>query len=440
MRKIQVNRLSQDELNYELLIRGIATGTVDEMRHALTMALRLEKSGDSIKYPTYPFSAAEDVKAVDDKLKNLQPLIESFKDTSTSGAYLKFTTKLNHVLNRIDNIPETATERPQLLSTALLLIDRLLQKAEDAEKELAVPVQMSLMGTNQAQTSFAAIIPPSRTSSPVRNSGLSSSNIQSVPPSKWNLIFSGDKKGLSLSAFLERLEELRVARHVSKDILLESGIDLFSGRAYQFYLAYRSQVSSWDEFLVLLREEFLTPNYNEKLFDEIRKRTQGHDESIGIYLAVMTGYFNRLTCPVSEETKLKVILRNLAPFYQNHLALIDVGSIAELRQLGKRLEARKEAVENFVSPGCSRRANMMEPDLAYAEVQASSSDFGSPADVKVEVFQQSPPKSKEIICFRCSKPGHRAAGCTLKRGKFCFRCKKEGYTVKTCPDCTKPGN
>lgn len=431
---MQVNRLSQDELTYELQVRGIAPGTVDEMRHALSMAIRLEKSGDSVKYPTYPFTVDEDVMAVDNKLKELEPQVASFRSNSSSSAFLKLQSKLSHVLNRIDNIPDTSPDRPQLLSRALNLMDQLHQNADDAEKALAVPVQVSLMGSNQTQPNFAASTPPGHTSSPIRsNSPQASNTFKSVPPSKWNVTFSGDKRGLSLSAFLERVEELRVARHISKATLLESGIDLFTGRAYQFYLAYRNQVSTWDEFLALLREEYLTPNYNEKLFDEIRKRTQGPDESIGIYLAVMSGYFNRLTCSVSEDTKLKIIMRNLSPFYQNHLALVEINSLLELRQLGKRLEARKEAMENFVAP--VRRSNAMEPDLAYVVVPECANSVNSCQTLGIA--QQG---AKEIICFRCRKPGHKAVGCTERKGKYCFRCKKEGFTVRTCPDCSVSEN
>lgn len=50
---------------------------------------------------------------------------------------------------------------------------------------------------------------------------------KSVLVSKWNLIVSGDKRGLSFNAFLERCEKLRVARHLSKQTLLASGIYLF---------------------------------------------------------------------------------------------------------------------------------------------------------------------------------------------------------------------
>lgn len=435
-----MNRLNQAELNYELQIRGIATGTVDQMRHALTMALRLEKSGDSIRYPPHPFTEDEDLKAIKEKLDELQPKVSSFNESPGSAAYSKLQTKLSHVLGRIENLPLESLERPKVFSTALTLLDELHRKAEEATKTSSTPPQVSFMAPVQGAAGFASSITPSRRSSVIASPTVTpATSVKSVPPSKWNLTFSGDKKGLSLCAFLERIEELRVARHISKDTLLESGIDIFSGRAYQFYLAYRNQVSSWDEFLLLLREEYLTPNYNEKLFDEIRRRTQGPDESIGIYIAVMTGYFNRLTCSVPEETKLKIIMRNLAPYYQNHLALVTVNSLSELRDLGKRLEAGKEAVENFVSP--SKRGPIMEPDLAYVEagegtsaVDSFSSALTGGQAEKREIT------SKEIICYRCNKPGHRAIGCVEKKGKFCFRCKKEGYTIRTCPNCSRQGN
>lgn len=207
--------------------------------------------------------------------------------------YIKFESELSHVLGRIDNIPMESAERPNVISIALTILDQLHQKAEENGKSQALSPQISFMEPQAVNT--ASEITPSRGSSSVPAlQGNVQSILEPVPPSKWSLTFSGDKKGMSLSAFLERVEELRVARQVSKDILLESGIDLFSGRAYQFYTAYRDQVNSWDEFLVLLRDEYLTANYNESLFDEIRKRTQGPDESVAIYVAVMAGYFSSL--------------------------------------------------------------------------------------------------------------------------------------------------
>lgn len=44
----------------------------------------------------------------------------------------------------------------------------------------------------------------------------------------------------------------------------------------------------------------LPADYNDKLIDEIKKRTQGPTETMGIYLAIMKNMFNRLTVPVTE--------------------------------------------------------------------------------------------------------------------------------------------
>lgn len=438
--KIVVNKLSQDELTYELTIRGIALGSVDEMRKGLAMARRMERSGDSVNYPSYPYASEEDIEAAQLKLDELAPLVASFNDSDNSSDFKKYETKLYHVLNRVDHIPEDVEERGVLRAKALSLLDDLHRKSEEFKPHNVVPPQVALLhqssfntgiGANRRSTctNIASVPPPS---TPTTSNVVTASNVKAILPNKWDCKFSGDRRGLSLSAFLERVEELRIARHVSKQTLLESGIDLFSGRAYQFYLAYRNEVTDWDQFVELLREEYLSPNYNEKLFEEIRKRTQGPDESIGIYLAIMNGYFNRLTCNVTEDTKLQVLLRNIAPFYQNQLALVDVTSVAQLRELGRKLEARKDAVDNFLPP--SRKGTALEPDLAYVQVGSSvgSSVSSEPVSPKGA--------TKEIVCFRCHQVGHYARGCMVKGKKFCYRCKHEGVTVKTCPNCGSKGN
>lgn len=426
--KIDPNRLGKGELTYELAVRGIAAGTVEVMRTRLAMARRLEKSGESFSYPAYPFTPEEDVTAVTTKLDELSKLLVDFNDTSSSGLFQKYLTKINHLMHRIDHIPKDHTDRPDLLAKVLSLLDGLHQKAEKNDKVSPVPPQLSVLGANTStpvrspQNISAALGPPSQC------------EVRPILPNKWNCTFSGEKKGLSLNAFLERVEELSVARRVSKETLLESGIDLFAGKAYQFYLAYRNQVSSWDEFVLLLKEEYLSVNYNERLFEEINRRTQGPDESIGVYVAVMLGYFKRLTCTISDETKLKILMRNIAPFYQSQLSLVEVNSIEELRRLGKKLEASKEAVQSYVPP--TRKLGVLEPDLAYVDVDSSvdSCEAFTPSSSSSSVMDR-----KEVLCYRCKKPGHLARGCTLKTAKFCYRCKREGYTVNSCPHCNQQG-
>lgn len=63
------------------------------------------------------------------------------------------------------------------------------------------------------------------------------------------------------------VEEHRIARNVPENMLLfDAGMDLFEGKAYQFYKDCRSCMSSWEEFLRKFFEEFFSANYIDALF------------------------------------------------------------------------------------------------------------------------------------------------------------------------------
>lgn len=319
-RRIHVNRLAQDELVYELTIRGIATGNETQIGYDYADGADWRH----LKYPEYPYTFEKDSTVVDAKLKELRSDIEAFSGGKKSGEYLKWQSKLAHVLNRLDNMPtqtdkEKNKAKSEWVALALTLMKKLTDKSSAYDRQAVVHPQLDLVETEVAgahqsgagsdsdvsqeeDDSFAGDLNRAVHSSTVPRVTAVASSSKSVPPTRWGLQFTGDKRGLSLSAFLERVEGLCIARRVAKDSLLDAEIDLFSSNAYQFFVAYRSEVTSWDEFTVLLREEFQPQNYNEKLFEEIRRRTQGPDESIGIYLAIMSGYFRRLTCPIFLES------------------------------------------------------------------------------------------------------------------------------------------
>lgn len=46
--RVRINRLSKEKLTNEARIREMAVGTVDEMRSAVSLRIRLEKSGDTV--------------------------------------------------------------------------------------------------------------------------------------------------------------------------------------------------------------------------------------------------------------------------------------------------------------------------------------------------------------------------------------------------------
>lgn len=61
-------------------------------------------------------------------------------------------------------------------------------------------------------------------------------------------------------------------------MLLDSGIDLLKGRAYE---CYQDCLKSWDELVIKFKEKYQPAFYSEQLHEQIKWRTQGAEENIG---------------------------------------------------------------------------------------------------------------------------------------------------------------
>jgi hypothetical protein len=320
--RFEVNRLVQDELVYELAIRGLTdVGTVEQMRKTLRTLLRLERESNPLVYPVHPYDTATDVTALNNKIRELQSLIDEF-DGSTDTVHRKLLSKLAHALGRANRIkPSTPEERKSSSKIIVTLLNfktdiETKVKRASADQSLGA-LDVSLLNVDDDEESDgeeSMLVTSTPLHAPVRET---TSRSHVVPVHKWNLKFSGEDPRLSLSSFLIRVEELRIARHATEEDLYNSAIDLFEGRALTWYRSIRRQASDWKSLVGLLRKQFQPPDYNDKLFDEIRRRTQGADESIAMFVAVMDNLFDRATVRVPEATRLKLIVNNLAPFYQN---------------------------------------------------------------------------------------------------------------------------
>lgn len=444
--KLEINRLDKSELERELIVRGVTDKTnVREMRKSFNNFRKLETQGISLTYPVHPFKFDEDKVYLNGKISQVSSLIKDFADSSSSTLFLKITSKLIHIFGMTERTVPTTNdeqiEKSRYLVDTLNLQSELKSKAKKFKKHSlqgACPLEISaLMSSTNLNTSGSSDSSDSDSDSGnLHNSSnvTNSSQVQvvktnSVPVAKWNLNkFSGENSKISLNAFLENIEDLCLSRNVSKSDLLNAGPELFTGKALIWFRSIRDQVHTWSDLVQELKTEFHPPNFNEKLLQEIRNRTQGPNETMGIYLAVMNSLFNRLTVSVKESVRLNILLRNIAPFYQNQLGLVNITSVNELLKLGRQLEARKEAIESFVPPPANKNS-LMEPDLAYVYTGESSST--SRANVNAV-----------LTCWNCKATGHRSNECQSKlKNKYCFRCGNPNHTIKSCPKCTrKSGN
>ncbi|KAK4885930.1 hypothetical protein RN001_002201 [Aquatica leii] len=99
-----------------------------------------------------------------------------------------------------------------------------------------------------------------------------------------------------------------------------------------------------------LRRTFLPCDYENSLWDEIRNRTQGDNEPVAIYIAIMENLFKRFSSVPSEITRLSVIKGNLQPYLQSQLTLQLICSISELTRTCRLLEDSQVRTNKFKPP------------------------------------------------------------------------------------------
>lgn len=431
---MEVNHLKKEMLQYELAVRGVETEEgklVDDLRSALRSLLKMEKQGHPLNIIDYPFDPTTEIDTTAGMVEEISVLIKTF-DRGTSKSNVDRTrTRLIHLLHRVDRIPadklspEGAKLRSSLLATILSNLDK-LEALQIVDPELSILMEGARLHNEGVElTSTPNKSQPERSQTSTDNTAVAS---KFEPIYKCGLKFSGDHKQISVHAFLERVHELQKARHVSDQDLYDSAIDLFSGKALNWYRANTHRFSNWFELSELLRKHYEPPDYKSRLFREILDRTQGQTESIIDYLTAMSSLFRRYG-EVPADAQLEIIMRNLSPFYTTQLPVVN--TLEELERECLKLESRKYRADNYVPPS-RRRGNLVEPDFAFVSSQVPSSSVQS-----INACDSNPSNqtASSLSCWNCHRQGHLSRNCRQPRKIHCFRCGRADVTTNNCPNC-----
>ena len=443
---MEAKHLRKDELLFELRYRGIADflgdaahgKTVAEMEAALTPLLIAETRGQPVQYPPYEYDYDVEVPLIVTKYSDLLRTINKYQDPRTKLNRKRLYSQILHLINRINVAPiESATEENlQLRNKWMVKVSSLLPLLDSSRQ-----VRENLSGANLSRVFCHTSINESSDSdsdssrsnpsihTPVHQSTPDTNNIpvldvsKSIPVHKWGLKFTGEERGPTVLTFLERVNELKVARHVSDNELFTSAIDLFEGKAITWFRSVQGRCNNWQEFADLLLYHYVPPDYRHRLFNDILARTQGPNEKIVDYIATMTALCNRHGS-IPEDVRLSIISRNLSPFYTQQLPVVQ--SVAELESECLKLEIKKYRVDNYKPP--SRRSHeFVEPGLACIEA------------VEMQPSTSSSSRLLTIKCFNCDKVGHMARDCSEPKRRQCYKCHHPGVTTRTCTIC-KSGN
>lgn len=262
-----------------------------------------------------------------------------------------------------------------------------------------------------------------------------------VDVSRWRLKFDSTT---SVTDFLETLEEMRISRGVSEQQMLNSVSELLEGDVSIWYRFARNKIFSYREFCNTLRSTFLPRNYEDKILEILRHRTQGTGESVVIYIAHMEGLYTKLQNKPPEFSRVNFIKNKMLPHIQLGLAGKIICTVDKLIEAGREIEEAHASAQVYQPPPVNPR-NSVEPGLEYRHPQRKSTSFTPVNVLNVSSNQNSEnlsssKETRQFICWNCGKPGHLRKNCLASPRKVCYRCGTAGVTVRTCQKCSGNGS
>lgn len=257
---------------------------------------------------------------------------------------------------------------------------------------------------------------------------------------KWGLSFD-NSSAISADEFLLRLEENCLAYQIDRDALLNCLPGLLGGLPLQWYRLNRSLWTTWNAFRRDFGTMYIAPDYQDRLEEEIRARTQGENESINDFVVSLCSLLSRLNPPPNEETQIKWIFRNLHPDYLTYVKRSEVYSIPSLLKRGQELELLRERQRTYRPPPAKEEA--MIPELAYDRALFSKGGpTNHPVKSSTEVMVvnraipgEHPTPKTTRRCWNCRETGHFYEHCPQPRRRFCSNCGNQRAGTEACTRC-----
>jgi hypothetical protein len=543
--KLEPDKVSPGVLEYECTLRSIAFADrpVKEVQADLKRALVAEYADESLRPPVRTFdfeAAAAEVESLGNCALQVRAECEELEKAPDADKRRKLKSLLAHFYARFQrfptNSPELVDRCKRILAHMEVSCLRILQvrvsraaattdgdgeaaasggQQPTVERQAAILERLNesmlalgddpvaeFANLSRAQSSlkfppdtkfYVAVGYDDATQShfPLQDDGVSPFAAQSAPQKhkfqmhSWKLEFSGESDAkMSLSEFLERVEWKKRENGMSDSDLLRGAHNLFTGAALNWFKAHRASWNTFQDLREDLLRHFRIADYDDRVWEQLRLRSQAPDERLNLYVSDMMALFDLLESSPSESERLKFIKARLNPFTWTNLRdLAGIATIKDLVSEGLRLEIVKSRCDNYRLP--TAPDHPIEPSLApkgvkpaqkataalsavsvpkkkrgaqgdgvvsagAAVITAGSGagappavfdgNFGPGAAVPNKAFDRK--RNERRVCWNCDKVGHIFRDCHMKRANvFCWTCGKKGVTKFSCSElCRRPKN
>lgn len=415
---IQFLSLQKSELLYEVELRGGSGDSVQDLRKQITKLMQINgyTSDEILESHLEP---SDDLKAVKESLSKAQNNITALKAKFEKNLCSRTENLLNHLyhrINRITNIPEVS----ELYKTCVSHFNILFKDFSTIKDRSSPAVTQTSTCVNASESS--------KTLTSCDHNVLS--DISKIK-------FSGKT---CVRSFIEKIEEFCISRGINYDKILFFAFEIFADDALHWYRCIKDNVKSWDDLSKLLKDDFSTQDYDYRLLEEIRSRTQGANENITIYLSIMHGMFSRLQKSISKEDKLEILLHNIRPCYASTLASSNITSIDDLKRICRKYEIIQSRLVQFREPP-GITANTIAPEFAYNYNSQSENSPSAKLTYNNNSLKLPNTISTNKYCPRCRCNSHSLKECSKARFIICFKCGKNGVRFPDCPICNpKPSS
>ncbi|XP_058448788.1 uncharacterized protein LOC131428762 [Malaya genurostris] len=176
-------------------------------------------------------------------------------------------------------------------------------------------------------------------------------NRHTLPVSKWNITkYSGDDQGLKLNEFLELVQALSQAEHVSETELFESAVHLFTGSALKWYMTQRTtgRLLNWQHLIFELKRTYMHPDLDALIKMKIYQRRQQKHESFHEYYFELEKLFRTMSIQIPEYEKVQIIQQNMRIDYKRQMTFIPIVNLETLVAAGQKLDALNFSAYNKV--------------------------------------------------------------------------------------------